>query len=147
MHEIRYLGSGGVTREVHPTVLLDVGYGVVEQFLSDYLAENGRRIPILDQIFINGGVELLVIPDFRRTSGPMYTDNILAPHDITGWVSSVPPIRTGYFSMGDLMEALQSCGVVSSLTFLLTSPGVRRTCALLHATSVITTIEVGVVHA
>ena len=56
----------------------------MEQFYSNYLAENGRRIPIISQISINGSVKLLGIPNFHRTSGPMYNDNLLAPHDTTG---------------------------------------------------------------
>ena len=85
MHEIWCLSSDRITREVHPTAQLDVSAGVIGQFLSDYLAENGRRIPILGQICINGSVELLGIPNFHRTSDPMYTENLLAPHDTTGW--------------------------------------------------------------
>ena len=85
MHEIWCFGSDGITREFHPTAQLYFGDGVVGQLWSDYLAENRRRIPILIQISINGIVEILGIPDFHRTSGPMYTDNIMAPHDTTGW--------------------------------------------------------------
>ena len=54
------------------------------KFLSDYLTENGYRIPIIGQIFINGNVEYLGIPDFHRTSGPMWADNLLAPYYIWG---------------------------------------------------------------
>ena len=59
------------------------------QFLSDYLAENGRRIPILGQISVNISVELLGIPHFRRTSGPIYTENLMASYDTTGWGDGV----------------------------------------------------------
>ena len=85
MHEIWCLSSDRITREVHPTAQLDVSAVVIGQFLSNYLAKNGRRIPILGQICINGSVKCLGIPKFHRTSGPMYTENILAPHDTTGW--------------------------------------------------------------
>ena len=71
MHEIWCLGSDDITREVHPTAQVDVGAGVVGQFLPNYLSENGRTIPILGQIFFNGSVALLGIPYFHRTSGPM----------------------------------------------------------------------------
>ena len=85
MHEICPLGSEGVTREVYLTVWLDVGDGTVGQFLKNYLAENSRRIDILSQISINGSVKFLGIPDFHRTSGPMFIENLQAPHDTTGW--------------------------------------------------------------
>ena len=85
MHEIWCLSSDRITREVHPTAQLDVSAGVIGQFLSDYLAENGRRIPILGQISINGSVEYLGIPDFHRTSEPFWDDNILAPSSSWGY--------------------------------------------------------------
>ena len=55
-----------------------------------------------------------------------------------------PPIRTGEFSLGYLMEVLQLCGVVPSLPVLLISPGVRKLCALLIVVSVMITFEVGI---
>ena len=51
---------------------------------SDYPAEIGHRIPILVQIFINGSFKLFGIHNFHITSGPMFTENLLAPHDTTG---------------------------------------------------------------
>ena len=66
-------------REVRPTAQVDVGAGVLGEFFSDYLAESGRRIPILGIITINGSVEWLGIPDFHRTGGPFWSDNLLAP--------------------------------------------------------------------
>ena len=85
MHEILCFDSDRITPAVHPTTKVDVGAGVVGQFSSNYLTENRRRIPILGQIPINGSVKLLVIPEFHRTSGPMYTENILDPYYTTGW--------------------------------------------------------------
>ena len=85
MHKIYCLGYDGITCELHPTAQVYVGAGSVGQLFSDYLAENGRRIFILGQIPINGSVKLLGIPDLRRTSGTMFTDNLLALNDTTGW--------------------------------------------------------------
>ena len=80
MHEIWCVDSNGITREVHPTAQVDGGAGVVGHFLSHYIAENGRRIPIIGQISINGSVKLLGIPSFYRTNGLMFTENLLVPH-------------------------------------------------------------------
>ena len=85
MNEICRFGSNRITCEVHPTARVYFGTGVVGQFLSNYLAEIGHRIPILEKISINGSVELLGIPDLYRTSGPIYNDNLLDPRDTTGW--------------------------------------------------------------
>ena len=54
MHEIWCLNSYGITREVHPTAQVNAGAVIVEQFSSNYLAGNGRRIPIIGLISING---------------------------------------------------------------------------------------------
>ena len=76
MHEIWSLGINRVTREVHPKEQVDVGAGTVRQFLTDYFYENGGRISILGQISINGSVKFLGIPDFHRTSGPIFIENL-----------------------------------------------------------------------
>ena len=85
MHEIWCFGYDGITCEVYPTARVDLGSGVVGQFLSDHLAENGRRILILGQIFINGSVKLVGTPNFHINSGLMYTDNLLDTQDNTCW--------------------------------------------------------------
>ena len=99
MHEVWCSSSNGITREVHPTARVDVGAGVVLQSLSNYLTENGCRIPILGKISINESVEYLGIPDFHRTGGPMRDENILPP--VLVGETMVPPIITGEFSLGD----------------------------------------------
>ena len=40
------LGEDGVTPEVHPTVQVDVGTGVVCRFLTNYLTQNGFKTSI-----------------------------------------------------------------------------------------------------
>ena len=88
MHKIWSLVSNDITCEFHPIAQVYVGGGTVGQFLTDYLSENGRRITILGQISINGSVKLLGIPDFNITSGPMFIENLQAPHSTTFWVDS-----------------------------------------------------------
>ena len=83
MHEILCLGSNGITSEFHPTARVDFVNGVVGKLLSNHLALNGHRIPILGHISINGSVEILGIPNF--SSQPMFTENLLAPHYTTVW--------------------------------------------------------------
>ena len=94
MHKIGSLGSDGVTREFHPTAQVDVGVGTVGQFFTDYLAENSRIIPILGQISINRSVQVLGLPDFNRTSGPMFIENLQVPYDNTGWGHGVTSNHT-----------------------------------------------------
>ena len=71
------MGSDGITREVHHKVQVYVRDGVVGQFSSDHLTKDGRRTPNIGQIFINGTVEYLGIPDFYRTGEPFWANNIL----------------------------------------------------------------------
>ena len=84
----RDLVFDSITHEYHPTEWVDIGAGVVGQFSSNYLTENGRIIPILSQICINGSVEYLVISDFHRTDGPMWVDNLLATR--SSWGDGTP---------------------------------------------------------
>ena len=84
MHEVWCFGSDGITREFHPTAQVNFGAVVVGQFSSDNLTENGRRIPFISQISINGSVEYLGIHNFHRTNGPMWVDNLLDTRSILG---------------------------------------------------------------
>ena len=92
--------SNSIIIEVHPTAQVYFGDGGVGQFLSDYLTKNRRRIPITGRISINGSVKILGIPNFRRTSGPMYTNNLQDTHDTTGWGDSVNSNQNWGFQPG-----------------------------------------------
>ena len=59
IHKIWCLGSVGVIREFHLTAQIDVGDGTVGQFMKNYLAENGHRIPVIGQLSINRSVKCL----------------------------------------------------------------------------------------
>ena len=52
-------GEVGVTPEVNPTAQVDVGNGFVGEFATNYLTEDGHKIPILGRKYINGGVKWL----------------------------------------------------------------------------------------
>ena len=84
MHEVWDFGDDVITCEVRPTAQVDVGAGVVGQFLSNYFTENGHIIPILSQKFINGSVECLGITKFHRNGGLFWDDNLLDPHHSWG---------------------------------------------------------------
>ena len=88
IHEIRFLGSNGVIREVHLTAQIDVDADTVRQFLTPYFAENGRRIPIIGQISINGSVELLGSPADAWGFGLPFIENLQAPTVPSGWEDS-----------------------------------------------------------
>ena len=59
IHKLWCLGLDNITRKVHPTVLVEVVAGTVGEFMTNYLDENGRRIPIIGKISINNSVHFL----------------------------------------------------------------------------------------
>ena len=73
--------------EVHLTAQVDVSAGVMGEFLSNYLTESGRMIPILGRISINGSVEWLCVPNFHITGGPFWSVNLL--YTCFSWGDSV----------------------------------------------------------
>ena len=85
IHEIWCLGYNGVTHEFHTTAQIYDVAETVGQFLTQNLSENGRRISFIDQISINGSVEILGIPAEAWECGFTFIDNIQAPTVTSGW--------------------------------------------------------------
>ena len=59
IHKFWCLGLDGICCKVHPTACGEVPAGTVGDFFTDYLAENGRQIPIIGQLSINNSVQFL----------------------------------------------------------------------------------------
>ena len=76
LHEMWCLGLDNVTRKIHPTAQVDIGAGTMGEFTTNCLAENGRRIPIIRKISINGSVQFLGIPDSIRNSELLLIENL-----------------------------------------------------------------------
>ena len=51
-----------IIREVNPTSRVEVIAGTVGEFVTNYLAENGRIIQIIGQLSINDSVQFLDVP-------------------------------------------------------------------------------------
>ena len=88
IHKFWCLGSDGVNHEDHPTLQRYVGAGTVGQFMTNYLAENGRIIPVISQLSINRSVEILGIPADAWGYGLPFIDNIQAPNVHYGWADA-----------------------------------------------------------
>ena len=69
IYEVWSLGLDGIFRKVHPAARVEVVTGIVGEFTTDCLPENGRRILIIRQLSINDSVQFLGIPDFVWGSG------------------------------------------------------------------------------
>ena len=87
--------------EVHPTVRVDVGAGVVGEFSTNYLNPSWRRVPMFGINSINGGVQWLGVPNFLRTYGPAWTANLLATHPSWGDQGSINNYNWGSQSRGN----------------------------------------------
>ena len=79
VHEVWILGEDGVTPEVHPTVQVDVGAGILGDFSTHYLTENGHMFSMFVKNPINGIFDILGFPATLRTNGPPWIDNLLVP--------------------------------------------------------------------
>ena len=85
LHGMWCLGSDKITRKIHPTARLEVGNGTLGLFTNNYLDENGRRIPVIGQLSINGSVQFLGIPNFFGNSGLLFIENLKSPTVTPGW--------------------------------------------------------------
>ena len=80
IYEVWTFSDNKITPKVHPFARIDVSNFVGDCFATDYLIENGRKVPMIRRKCINGIFEWMGIPDFLRTNGPPWTANILAPY-------------------------------------------------------------------
>ena len=46
IHKLWSLGLDNIIHKVHPAVQVEVGTGPMGEFMTNHLAENGRKIPI-----------------------------------------------------------------------------------------------------
>ena len=84
IHELWCLGLDGIIRKVCPTALVEVTTGTVGDFLTDYLAENGRRIHTIGKLSVNVSVQFLGMPDQDGRSWLLFICNILDRFEATG---------------------------------------------------------------
>ena len=79
VHKVWTFGEDCITTEVHPTARVDVGAGFIGEFSTNYLIEDGRRIPMFGVNSINGSIQWLGVPYPLRTDGHPWADNMLIP--------------------------------------------------------------------
>ena len=73
------------------------------QFTSNYLAVNGRRIPAIGQILMNGSIKLLGIPADSWGCGLPFIENLQSLIVLSGW--------------GDSNTSNQNWGVSKGVTY------------------------------
>ena len=81
------LGLGRIFWKFHPTARVEVPTGTAVEFVTDYLAGNGRRINIIRQLYVNDSVQFLGLSDQAWGSGLLFITNLLAHVESTGWGS------------------------------------------------------------
>ena len=77
-----------ICREVNTTSFVDIPAGTSGEFVTDYLAENGRQIRIIGELTIKGSIQFLVLYDQVWVIGLLYISNLWSQVEATGWVSS-----------------------------------------------------------
>ena len=87
IHEVKCMDLDNISHEVHPTDWVEVISGTVGEFVTDYRAENGRRIQIIGQLFVNNSVQFWGVPGKGGGSGLQFICNLQAQVEATGWVS------------------------------------------------------------
>ena len=91
IHELWCLGLDNTSRKVHPTAQVQVITGTVGNFVTDYLAENGRIIQIIGKLSANNSVQYLGVPDQCGGIGLPFISNLQAHIEATGWGSANNP--------------------------------------------------------
>ena len=81
------LGLEGISRKVHLTALVEVTAGTVVEFVTNDLAENGRRIKIKGQLSVNNSIQFLCLSNQSWESGFPIICNLMAHVEATGWES------------------------------------------------------------
>ena len=100
IHKMWCLSSDSITPEVHPTARISVGAETVGQFSTQYFSENRRRIPVIVQISINRGVQILGNPADAWGCGLLFIDNVQAPTVPHGWGEDVTSNQNCPFILG-----------------------------------------------
>ena len=58
-HELWCQGIDGICCKVHSTLRIEIPDGTIGKLITEYFSENGRRIRIIGEIFINGRVQFI----------------------------------------------------------------------------------------
>ena len=69
IHEVWTFGDNIITPEVHPFARVDVSAFIGDCFGTNYLAGNGRRVPMFGRKLINGSVKWIGVPGFMWNDG------------------------------------------------------------------------------
>ena len=78
------LGLDGNYREVHPTAHVETLARTIREFVTNYLAEKGSLIAIIEELSINGSVQFLGLSNKAWRSGLPYITNHLDQVEATG---------------------------------------------------------------
>ena len=79
--------GAGIWHKVHTTACVEIPYGTVGEFVTNYLRNNQRRNQIIGELSINGSAQFIVMSEIWGCVLP-YIPNLLSHVEATGWVSS-----------------------------------------------------------
>ena len=84
IHELWCLGLYNISREVHPSVRVQVPDGTASEFVTNDLAGNGRIIDIIGKISVNYSVQFLSLVGLTWVTAMPFIYNLQAPSESTG---------------------------------------------------------------
>ena len=85
IHELWCLGLDNIGREFHPAAQVEVIYGTVREFVTNYLAENIRRVQIIEQLSVNNSVQFWGVPNQGEGGVLQFLCDLQARVKDTGW--------------------------------------------------------------
>ena len=85
IHELWCLGLDRIIRGVHPSAGVEVATRTIGESVTNYLAENGRRIKIFRQLSVNDSVQNLGFPDQAQGSVFPFICHLMVCVEFTGW--------------------------------------------------------------
>ena len=88
INELWCLSVDKIYHKVHPEARLEIPAGTVRELVTDYLAENGRHIPIIGKLSVDNSVQFLGLSDQAWGSGLPYIYNLVDQVEATGSDSS-----------------------------------------------------------
>ena len=135
IHEAWTFREDWNTHEVHYFARADVGSFVRECFATNYLTENGRRVPMFRRKWINWSFEWMVFLTFWGQIDPLGLPISWSLIQIGG--AEVPvPVRILVVDLGDTLKVFISIGISLLAKFQFTTGRSLKTRAALGAAPV-----------
>ena len=119
------MGLDRICHKIHPTARVEIRDETVGEFVTNYLAENGRRIAIIGKISVNVSFQFFGLSYQDWGSGFPYITNLLDQVEATGWGISKNPnqIWGGFKNANRIINSAWGASIDASSNNSPQSPG------------------------